>query len=141
AEKKGRDPATVCAERGDAEGDLRRVQKAIYRRRLAEVHRDRANGPFRAGARRDGEDSSGRIAEVAEADNTEADNTQTEEEVTMSASSAEGPGYSVQNSAAIAKAFLQLQHRATREGRGEELLSAAHQAFEHRRTTPTEFGE
>jgi hypothetical protein len=59
----------------------------------------------------------------------------------MSSPSFEWSEYQVHNSGAIARAFLQLQHRAIREGRGTEMLSAAREIYEHLRRHPNEFGE
>ncbi|HWG44334.1 MAG TPA: hypothetical protein VN688_16265 [Gemmataceae bacterium] len=58
----------------------------------------------------------------------------------MSSPSGEG-GYEVHNSAAIAQAFLQLQHQAVQQGRGEELLRAARNVYDRLRQDPNEFGE
>jgi hypothetical protein len=49
--------------------------------------------------------------------------------------------YEVHNSAALAKAFRRLQARAKREGRGEELLRAAHEVFDNLRRHPNDYGE
>jgi len=57
--------------------------------------------------------------------------------------SSPGPGgeYQVHNSIAIAQAFLNLQRRATREGRGAEVLQAAREIYDRLRVEPFEFGE
>jgi hypothetical protein len=59
----------------------------------------------------------------------------------MSSPSSEGGEYQVHNSGAIAQAFLQLQRRAIREGRGPDMLRAAREIYEHLRRDPNEFGE
>ena len=59
----------------------------------------------------------------------------------MSAPSSEGGPYQVHNSKAIAQAFLELQHQATQEGRGAEVLQAAREIYERLRHDPNEFGE
>jgi len=52
-----------------------------------------------------------------------------------------GGEYQVHNSIAIAQAFLLLQRRATREGRGAEVLQAAREIYDRLRVDPFEFGE
>ncbi len=59
----------------------------------------------------------------------------------MSSPGPEGGEYQVHNSGAIAQAFLQLQRRAIREGRGTEMLRAAREIYENLRQRPNEFGE
>ena len=56
-------------------------------------------------------------------------------------SSGEGGGYEVHNSAAIARAFLELQRQAAQQGRGEELLRAARLVYDRLRQDPNELGE
>jgi hypothetical protein len=56
-------------------------------------------------------------------------------------SSSEGGGYEVHNSTAIARAFLELQHQADQQGRGEELLRAARLVYDRLRQDLNEFGE
>jgi hypothetical protein len=59
----------------------------------------------------------------------------------MSSPGSESGGYQVHNSIAIAQAFLQLQRRATREGRGPEVLQAAREIYDRLCVDPFEFGE
>jgi hypothetical protein len=53
----------------------------------------------------------------------------------------EGLPYEVHNSSLIAQAFRRLQRRATREGRGQDLLRAVKEVYERLRQNPWEFGE
>jgi hypothetical protein len=59
----------------------------------------------------------------------------------MASAGDEGAAYQVHNSQAIAQAFLRLQDQASVEGRGPELLQAAHIVYQRLRKDPTEFGE
>ena len=60
----------------------------------------------------------------------------------MSSPNGEGyPSYKVHNSQAISNEFKKLQRRATRQGRGEEFLQAAHEAYERMSQGPLNFGE
>jgi len=59
----------------------------------------------------------------------------------MSSAGASGEEFEVHNSASIARAFVRLQRRAAREGRGVEVLEAAKEMYERIRTSAREFGE
>jgi hypothetical protein len=59
----------------------------------------------------------------------------------MSSGRPPGGEYEVHNSTVIARAFLELQHQATAEGRGPELLAAARAVYERLRRNPVEVGE
>ena len=52
-----------------------------------------------------------------------------------------GDPYEVHNSGEIARAFLALQRRASRERRGLDLLKATREVYERLTQDPTEFGE
>lgn len=59
----------------------------------------------------------------------------------MPSSSGQSGPYEVHNSTEIAQAFLRLQHQATQEGRGPELLRATREAYARLRANPNEVGE
>jgi hypothetical protein len=53
----------------------------------------------------------------------------------------QGPRYKVHYSAAIVERLEQLQHRAARQGRGEQSLTAIKHIVRQLEEDPTEFGE
>jgi hypothetical protein len=59
----------------------------------------------------------------------------------MSSSDAGENRFEVHNSSVIAQAFLRLQRRAARQGRGKELHVAAQEVYRQLRRNPTESGE
>lgn len=59
----------------------------------------------------------------------------------MPESSGNGWHFEVHNSAALTRAFFELQLQATREGRGAELIRAVKEALRRLRVDPMNFGE